>query len=188
MKIAVISDIHENAHNLIQAVQIIEAEKCDVLFCLGDVGRSKLFEIMFTLKIPVYFTFWNHDGNVIKDTKMLERFEFGWHVRSNGFYQKIELDGRKIFLTHYDDLIQIVAKSGEFDACFGGHEHIAFEKQFWNCLCVNPGEITGTRTSKPGFYIYDTKTNSGEFRMIQNHHEMHTPEVLEFYTKMKEKK
>jgi predicted phosphodiesterase len=34
MKIAVIADIHENAHNLIQAINIIEKEKCEVLFCL----------------------------------------------------------------------------------------------------------------------------------------------------------
>lgn len=72
MKVAVISDIHENVHNLIEAIQMIESEKCDILFCLGDVGRSKLFQVMLTLKIPVYFTFGNHDGNVIKDTKMLE--------------------------------------------------------------------------------------------------------------------
>lgn len=157
MKVAVISDIHENVHNLIEAIQMIESEKCDILFCLGDVGRSKLFQVMFTLKIPVYFTFGNHDGNVIKDTKMLEWYEFWGHVRSNGIYQRVEIDGRKIFLTHYDDLAQTVAKSWEFDACFGGHEHIAFEKYFEDCLCVNPGEITGTRTSKPSFYIYNTK-------------------------------
>jgi hypothetical protein len=34
MKIAVISDIHENVHNLIQAIEMIEKEKCEVLFCL----------------------------------------------------------------------------------------------------------------------------------------------------------
>jgi len=34
MKIAVISDIHENTHNLIQAIKIIEEEKCDVIICL----------------------------------------------------------------------------------------------------------------------------------------------------------
>ncbi len=185
MKIAVISDIHENVHNLIQAIKIIEEEKCEVLFCLWDVGRSKLFEIMFTLQIPVYFTFGNHDGNVIKDTKLLLRHKAWWHVRSNGFYQKVELDGKKMFLTHYDELAEIVAKSWEFDACFGWHLHIAFEKSFWNCLCVNPGEITGTRTSKPWFYIYETKTHNGKFVEIEHHHEMHTPETLEFYKKMK---
>lgn len=185
MKIAVISDIHENVHNLIQAIEMIEKEKCEVLFCLWDVGRSKLFEIMFMLNIPVYFTFGNHDGNVIKDTKMLLGHKPWGYVRSNGLYQKIKLDGKRMFITHYDELAKIVAKSWEFDVCFGGHEHLTFEESFWNCLCVNPWEITGTRTSTPWFYIYETQTNRWTFYDIENHFEIHTPETIAFYKKMK---
>ncbi|NDK09218.1 metallophosphoesterase family protein [Candidatus Gracilibacteria bacterium] len=180
MKIAVISDIHENTHNLIQAIKIIEEEKCDVIICLGDVGRSILFEAIFSLQLPVYFTFGNHDGNVIKNMKMLLRHTAGGHVRTNGMYQKIELDGRNIFLTHYYELAEIVAKSGEFDVCFGGHNHIASEVKFGTTLCVNPGEITGTHFDKPTFYIYDTKNDSGEFKGIKNHLSLNTPETLEF--------
>lgn len=183
MKIAVISDIHENIHNLIQATKMIKQEKCEVIFCLGDVGRSKLFEVLFTLKLPLYFTFWNHDWNVIKDVKML--IKNNWEVRSNWFYQRIELEGRKIFLTHYDDLARDIAKSGEYDACFWGHLHMKFEEFYGNTLCVNPWEITGTREHNPSWYLYDTRTNAWEFRYIANHHEMHTQEVEKFLHEMK---
>jgi putative phosphoesterase len=183
MKIAVISDIHENSHNLIQALEIIQTEKCEILFCLWDVGRSTLFEMMFSIGLPMYFTFWNHDGNVIKDTKLLVANNA--KVRSNWFYQKIQLDGRKIFLTHYDDLVEIVAKSWEFDACFWWHEHIAFEEQYSETLCVNPGEISGTRTWKPWLYIYETQTNSWDFYLLPDNLVMETPEVVAFKEKMK---
>jgi putative phosphoesterase len=186
MKIAVIADIHENAHNLIEAIKMIEVEKCEVLLCLWDVGTSKLFEVMFTLKIPVYFTFWNHDGNIIKDVKLLENYKPGWHVRSNGIYQRVKLGGRKIFLSHYDDLALDVAQSWLYDACFGAHLHQVFEKKFWKTLCVNPGEITGTYNWKPGFYIYETKTNTGKFYLITDPFLIYTPEVLDFYKNMKQ--
>lgn len=182
MKIAVISDIHENAHNLLSAVEQIMEWNCDIIFCLWDMGSSRLFEVLFISKLPVYFTFGNHDGNVIRDTKMLLKNK--WIVRSCGFYQKIELGERKIFLTHYDDLAKTAAKSWEFDACFGWHLHRAFEIVSWDTLCVNPGEITGTN-EEPRFYVYDTKTNSGEYVFVRDPHYIDTPKVKEFYKMMK---
>lgn len=183
MKIAVISDIHENTHNLIQALEIIKTEKCDILFCLWDIGRSTLFEIMFSIGLPMYFTFWNHDGNVIKDTKLLVANNA--KVRSVWIYQRVEIDGRKIFLTHYDDLARDIAKSWEFDACFWWHLHLAFEELYTDTLCVNPWEISGTRTGTPWFYIYDTTANTWEFYLLPDNLVMETPEVLAFKKNMK---
>ena len=36
MKIAIISDIHENVHNLILAMKQIQEKKCDVIFMFDD--------------------------------------------------------------------------------------------------------------------------------------------------------
>lgn len=128
MKIAVISDIHENAHNLIQAIKLIENEKCEVIFCLGDIMRSKFLKVIFTLKIPSYFVFGNHDGNLVANVRLFEKHGAVYPDHEN--YLIVEIDKRKIFLTHYIELAQIVAKSGEFDACFGGHNHIASQDIF----------------------------------------------------------
>jgi predicted phosphodiesterase len=146
---------------------------------------SKLFEVMFTLNIPVYFTVGNNDGNIIKNIKLLERHIPWGHVKTNGIYQRFELDWRKIFLTHYDDLSLDIAHSWLYDACFWGHSHIASEKQFWKTLCVNPGEITGTREEKPRFYIYETISNTGLFHFIPDPFLVNTPIVKDFYKKMK---
>ena len=44
MKIAIISDIHEDVESLKQALHLIEKEKCDEIFFLGDsVGFSNQF-------------------------------------------------------------------------------------------------------------------------------------------------
>jgi len=34
MKIAVIADIHENYHNLVEALKLVETEKCETILAL----------------------------------------------------------------------------------------------------------------------------------------------------------
>lgn len=36
-RIAIISDVHEDIHSLTKALKMIELEKCDAVFCLGDI-------------------------------------------------------------------------------------------------------------------------------------------------------
>lgn len=36
-RIAIISDVHEDIHSLTKAMKMIELEKCDTVFCLGDI-------------------------------------------------------------------------------------------------------------------------------------------------------
>ncbi len=44
MKLAIITDIHEDRVNLVKALRMIEKEACDEIACLGDiVGFSTPF-------------------------------------------------------------------------------------------------------------------------------------------------
>ena len=77
-------------------------------------------------------------------------------------YDFLEVDGRKIFINHFSDIQDSMAKSGDYNAVFYGHDHEKKKYLVNNCLVVNPGEIAGNSTGTASFAIYDTKTNDAE--------------------------
>lgn len=161
MKIAVISDIHENFHNLILALQEIETRKCDYIICLGDLINAGVAKILAIQQIPVYMIWGNNDGEKVDIVKASARENSNLKVSLN-VYDFLELDDRKLFITHYDDLAQPMAKSGEYDAVFYGHNHIIFNAFTGNTLVVNPGELAAQKSGVGSFAIYDTETNTAE--------------------------
>ena len=83
-------------------------------------------------------------------------------------FDTFEIDGKKLFLTHYPLIAKSMAKSGDFDAVFYGHNHLKNKEMVGNCLLLNPGEVGAYKTSKPTLAIYDTKTNDAEILDIPN--------------------
>ena len=78
----------------------------------------------------------------------------------------IELDSRKIFITHYPILAKPMAKSWDFDAVFFWHNHNPSIEKINDCLLLNPWEIWAV-TGKASFALYDTKTNHSEIIFLQ---------------------
>jgi len=68
MKIAIISDIHENFHNLILALQEIEKHDIEQIICLGDLMNAGIAKILATQKIPVFMIWGNNDGEKVDIT------------------------------------------------------------------------------------------------------------------------
>ena len=69
-------------------------------------------------------------------------------------------DGKKIFLTHYPDMARSMAKSGDCDAVFYGHDHTTlFETLDNGCVLANPGEVAASTTNRCTFMVWDTETN-----------------------------
>lgn len=54
MKIAILSDIHEDYTNLLRAAKLIEQQKCDEIICLGDIAG---------FSVPFYTYFGSRDAN-----------------------------------------------------------------------------------------------------------------------------
>ena len=78
-------------------------------------------------------------------------------------YDSIELDGKKIFMTHYsDEVVDGMALSGKYDLVLYGHNHLREEKRVGDTLVVNPGAVYGNKQS-PSYAIYDTVTDTVEF-------------------------
>ncbi len=160
MKIAVLSDIHDNIWALTRAVDAVADMGAARLFFLGD------FCAPFTLKQlaegfsgGIDAVLGNNDG----DRRLLSRIASEYeNVNIHGEFAEVEIAGRRIALTHYPDIAAAVAE-GSRDAVFYGHDHIAYSGQVGQTVLANPGEIMG-RFGSSTFGVYDTE--SQEFRHV----------------------
>ncbi len=159
MKIAIISDIHENFHNLILALQEMEKHNIQQIICLGDLMNSGIAKILATQSIPVFMIWGNNDGEKV-EISLASKMANSVLTISTKTYDFLKFGDKKIFIAHYEDLAHPMAKSGEYDAIFYGHTHIRTIEKVKNCWVVNPGEIAAAKTKKATFAIYDTHENS----------------------------
>lgn len=83
-------------------------------------------------------------------------------------FDTVEFDNRKIFLSHYPMLAMPMAKSGDFDAVFYGHNHLKHMEKVGDCLVLNPGEIAAYKTGIASYAVYDTDTNSAEIFELES--------------------
>ncbi len=168
MKIAIISDIHDNFNNLVAVLNKIKRnEEIEKVIFLGDFINNGIAKFLADFTIPVFAIWGNNDGDKVAITKTALDAKSNMEVSGN-IYDFLEIDNKKIFLTHYPDLAKPMAKSGEYDAVFYGHNHIKNKDRIGDCLVINPGEISGHKKSKVTFAIYDTKTNDADFVEIDN--------------------
>jgi len=117
MQIGIISDIHENFHNLILALQKMEELEVERILCLGDLMNAGIAKILAHHSIPTYMIWGNNDGEKVDIVKAAYRENSQLTVSLNT-YDFLTIGERKIFISHYDDLAQPMAESGRYLATF----------------------------------------------------------------------
>lgn len=185
MKIAIISDIHENFHNLLLALEEIEKQGCTQILCLGDLMNSGISKVLACSKIPVFMIWGNNDGEKVEILETAYKKNSNLKV-SNNTYDFLTIDKRKIFLCHYDDLAFPMAKSGMYDAVFFGHTHIKSIDILDQTVVVNPGEISAHKTGTATFAVYDTTSNTAELLELENSKSLKSEMVSEYFKNNKE--
>jgi putative phosphoesterase len=161
MKIAIIADVHENEFNLKLVLEKLKKLKVEEIICLGDMINPAMYKILSDFEIPTFSIWGNNDGEKVKILR------FSLEENSNltmgeKIYDFLEIDDRKIFLTHFDDIAEAMAKSGEYDAVFYGHNHMKDKRMIEKCLLLNPGELAAQKYDKASFAVYDTVANNAE--------------------------
>ncbi len=183
MKIAIISDIHENMYNLVSFYKEIESENIEQIFCLGDLINNWIAKILAFSWVPVKMVWWNNDWDKVAITKT-SLLEKSCLTISSTVFDKIEIDWKKIFLSHYPMLAKPIAKSWEFDVIFYWHDHISNNIKIWKCLVVNPWEISSARTWKSTYAIYDTEKNLAKIKELKDFKTMKFDIVEEYRKKI----
>jgi putative phosphoesterase len=157
MKIAVLSDIHDNIWKLEKALPK-SSEAAAIIFCGDFCAPFTLKQLADFSEKPLHAVFGNNDGDRFLLTKVAKDFP---HVVLHGELAKLELAGLKIAVSHYPEIAYEIANSGNYDVVFYGHDHIHHIAKIGETDFINPGEIMG-RFGKSTFIIYDTETRSCE--------------------------
>ncbi len=162
MKIAVFSDIHDHHDNLEKFFENIKDKNVQELICLGDFISPGIVKRIIDSGFKTYAVWGNNEGEIMKITRFVMETN-GNFVLSSNTESILEIDKKRVYLNHYPEIINSMAKSGDFDAVFYGHNHQEFYKQLQNgCIICNPGEICGYKTNRVTYAIWDTQSNTVE--------------------------
>ncbi|MEX0933250.1 MAG: metallophosphoesterase [Candidatus Paceibacterota bacterium] len=159
MKLALLSDSHNNTHNLEKAVAEANKRSCDVLIHSGDLMEPSYIDLLREFKGNVIFVFGNNDN---EKEEIRERSKGSNVLVAGDFYDGV-IDGQRVYVTHYPESAKIAFLSGSYDVVVFGHTHQKMTEALGEKILINPGEIYGRRMEPASWAIYDTKTKHIEF-------------------------
>lgn len=161
MKIAIISDIHDNEVRLREALEICKTKSIEDCICCGDVQHFETLEMITDSFNKVYLAFGNGDYGISRNTGLIPE-----NVEWNEKIQEISLANLKIAIVHYDHIAKKLANSDKYDVVFYGHTHTPWEKKVGNTILINPGEVAG-QFGKASFAIFDTKSQKAQLFLLK---------------------
>jgi len=162
VKIAVVSDTHNNWANFVKAIKWIEKEKIRLILHCGDImSKGMIDDAQKIFSGEIKFVKGNAD----------------WDLQYLPDKIELEFDGKKIVFCHFPDTAKKMAQSGKFDIVFYGHTHRPWDEKVLahpkfrgegagECHMINPGELAG-QFYKPTFAVYDTETGNLELKILE---------------------
>lgn len=144
MKIAIVSDSHDNGGKLEIAVEHAKILGAQAVFHCGDVTHGDTLRKLerFNLELHVVH------GNNANEPAMLADLAGKWPelLHYYGDEARFKLCERSIYISHYPTRAQLAAVSGGFDLACCGHAHKPSIGQVKNAAgsstwLVNPGTV-----------------------------------------------
>lgn len=164
MRIAIVSDIHDNLWNLAAAVRHVQ--DADALICCGDLCSPFVIDELAKFFKDVHIVFGNNDADLYRITLKAGGRP---HIHLHGEFFQTVLDGKRFAVNHFDYIARPLAKSGQYDVVCFGHNHEFEISHDAARLLINPGPIMGAKFSSgkwedtsPTFVVYDSNTNTPE--------------------------
>ena len=146
MKVCIVSDSHDRADALVQAVRDARTQGAEAVIHCGDLIGAQTLKPALALGLPVHLI----HGNNVGDPQALHNLAraSGGLLSYHGADARLELAGRRVFLVHYHDYGYAMACTGDWDLVCCGHSHLAEMRdvtsvngrQTW---LVNPGTVAG---------------------------------------------
>lgn len=155
MKIAIISDVHDNIPNLKKVLDYCAENKIEKIICCGDLATLETLDFLNdNFKGEIFFTFGNMDNDYLKSYhfKKLDSSTRYCSLGMTYVYKKTkifkeegeaEIDGRKIGFVHFPRIAKGMCRAGKYEKVFYGHTHKPFTEKINGCEMLNPGNVAG---------------------------------------------
>lgn len=164
MKIAIISDIHDNLVNLEKFLNWANKSEIQELIFCGDLCApatlAKVLAPRFKGKIHLVY------GNVSDRELEMEKAKEFSHVIHYGDLGEFKVEEKRIALVHYPEEAKRLAEENKYDIIFYGHSHTPWIKITGKTHLVNPGTLAGM-FAKATFAVWDSKIGKIELKILE---------------------
>jgi uncharacterized protein len=178
MKIAIISDVHNNLTNLKKVLDYCAKEKIEKIICCGDLASLETLDFLndnFALGsstskskeevelLKIYFVFGNMDNDHLKDHKFKDNQYKKTAIFRN--FGTVESEGKKVAFTHFPNAAIELGHGGKYDFVFYGHTHQPWEQMIGKTKLLNPGNVAG-EIYPATFAVWETENDKFELVRI----------------------
>ncbi len=155
MKIAILSDSHDQINHLRAAVTESNKAGARILIHCGDLISPFMLKELAAFSGAVHLIYGNNvgDQHLISSSCSVKYPTITHH----GVFGAVEAGGLKIAFTHYPQMARGLAGQGSFDVVCCGHNHTFGVEEVGDSLLVNPGELLGGE-GRPTFILFETET------------------------------
>lgn len=146
MKLCIVSDSHDSSPMLAAAVERARGAGAEAVLHCGDLIGPNTLRAAMRVGLPIHVVHGNNLGDVVVLARLAA--ESAGRLTYHGGDAALELGGRRLFMIHYPHLARGMAATGDYDAVFCGHSHVAaIERQpnvrGGSTWLINPGTVAG---------------------------------------------
>jgi len=164
MRVAIISDIHNNETNLKKVLNYCKGENIKTIICCGDLASLETLDFLNdNFRGTIYYAFGNMDNDQLQEFEFKNKYKNTFLFKNFG---EAELDNKKIAFIHFPDAAKKLCGSGKYNFVFYGHTHKPWEENINGCKMLNPGNAAG-EIYPPTFAVWNT--GNDEFKLVRIH-------------------
>ena len=168
MKICIVSDSHDRADALSQAVHAAKELGAVAVIHCGDLIGAQTMRPALAAGLPVHAIHGNNLGDA--QSMLFQSRKSGGQLQYHGAEATLEMAGRRIIVVHYDHHGYAMACTGDWDLVCCGHSHRAEARLVANVKggktwLANPGTVAGL-AAPPTWILADLEAMSFDIKAL----------------------
>ncbi len=156
MKIAILSDTHNQLARVSKALELARGRNVERILHCGDIEDGAVVRLFEGWTVDFVF------GNCDWDRAGLREAMADICATLHENFGHVEIDGKNLAFVHGDKpgVFQDLERSGAYDYLFHGHTHVARDVTSGSTRIINPGALH--RAQVKTFVVLDIATGEAE--------------------------
>ncbi|NJM08723.1 metallophosphoesterase family protein [Candidatus Gracilibacteria bacterium] len=154
MKLAILSDIHDQVWNLRAALAHISDAQVDTVLCCGDLCSPFVVGILASgFPGPIHAVSGNNEGDwrqiMVNAASANTSRKADAQIVFHGQFFAATFDNIAVAVNHYPEIALPIAASGQYDLVCFGHNHHYELRSVGPTSCLIPAHCWGTTRGNP---------------------------------------